>query len=236
MPFVAGESLHARLARDGPLPIRDARTIWRDVLDALAHAHASGVVHRDIKPGNILLSARNALVIDFGIARAMEAAAGDATEAAAGLTIGTPAYMAPEQVSADGRADHRVDIYAAGLVMYEMLEGRLPFACDSARKLTLARLTRDPSPITRPDCPAELAALVMRCLARAPAARPHSVEALLAELEVIPTTCEPAPTSGSACSRSPRRARKPGRRTTRSTIRQTSVELGQAGRKRRARR
>jgi serine/threonine-protein kinase len=198
MPFVAGESLRGRLARDGRLPIRDARTVWRDVLDALAYAHASGVVHRDIKPGNILLAGRHALITDFGIAQAMGAGVGDATETGPGLTIGTPAYMAPEQVSADKRAGRRVDIYAAGLVMYEMLEGRLPFACDSARELTLARLTQDPSPITRPACPPELAALVMRCLARAPAARPRTVEALLAELEAIPATREPAATAGSA--------------------------------------
>jgi len=208
MPFVAGESLRGRLARDGRLPIRDARTVWRDVLDALAYAHASGVVHRDIKPGNILLAGRHALITDFGIARAMGAAAGDPAETGPSLTIGTPAYMAPEQVSGDGRTDHRADIYAAGLVMYEMLEGRLPFACDSARQLTLARLTRNPSPLTRPDCPPELAALVMRCLARAPAARPRTVDALLADLEAIPTMREPAATAGSARSRHPRRARQ----------------------------
>lgn len=205
MPFVSGESLHARLARDGPLAIRDARAVWRDVLDALAHAHARGVVHRDIKPGNILLTARNALVSDFGIARAIEATAGDATETAPGFTIGTPAYMAPEQVTGDRDTDHRVDIYAAGLVMYEMLEGRLPFACDSARELILARLTRHPSPVTRPDCPHELAALVGRCLAGSPAARPPTAEAVLAELEVIPITSEPAATARSVRMRRPRR-------------------------------
>jgi serine/threonine-protein kinase len=206
MPFVAGESLRARLAREGPLPIATARTVWRDVLDALAHAHACGVVHRDIKPGNILLVARNALVSDFGIARAVEreAPGGDATETGPGVIVGTPAYMAPEQATADKTADHRVDIYAAGLVMYEMLEGRLPFACESARQLTLARLTRDASPIGRPDCPPALAALIMRCLARAPAARPQTVEALLAELDAIPVTGERA---DAAHARSPRRVR-----------------------------
>jgi TolB-like protein/tetratricopeptide (TPR) repeat protein len=188
MPFVPGESLRARLTRDGPLPVGDARAIWRDVIEALAHAHASGVVHRDVKPGNILLARRSAFVSDFGIARAMEAAAGDARDTAPGLAIGTPAYMAPEQVTGDRDADHRVDVYAAGLVMYEMLEGRLPFACDSARELILSRLTRDPSPITRPDCPPELAGLVGRCLAKSPAARPATAEALLTQLEKIPTT------------------------------------------------
>jgi len=208
MPFVAGESLRGRLTREGPLPIEPARTVWRDVLDALAHAHASGVVHRDIKPGNILLVARNALVTDFGIARAVEpeAPAGDVIETAPGLIMGTPAYMAPEQATADKAADHRVDIYAAGLVMYEMLEGRLPFACDSARRLALARLTRDPPPIGRPDCPPALAALIMRCLARAPGGRPPTVEALLAELDAIPATHEPTAAEPPRA-RSPRRVR-----------------------------
>ena len=191
MPYVTGESLRARLAREGPLPIREAQRIWRDMLDALAHAHASGVIHRDIKPGTVLLSARNAFVSDFGIARAIQAAAGDPRETAPGFSIGTPAYMAPEQVLGDRDADHRVDIYAAGLVMYEMLEGRLPFSGDSARELTLARLTEEPASVSRADCPPQLAALVMRCLAMAPAARPHAVEALLAELEAIPTSSAP---------------------------------------------
>ena len=204
MPFVTGESLHARLARDGALSIRDARAIWRDVLEALAHAHASGVVHRDIKPGNILLTAGNALVSDFGIARAIEATAGNATETAPGFTIGTPAYMAPEQLTGDRGMDYRVDIYAAGLVMYEMLEGRLPFAGDSDREMILSRLTRHPSPVTRPDCPHDLAVLVGRCLEESPAARPPTAEAVLAALELIPTASEPARTAQRVRTRLPR--------------------------------
>jgi serine/threonine-protein kinase len=187
MPFVAGESLRARLARDGALPLEDARQIWRDVLDALAYAHASGVIHRDIKPGNILLSGRSALVTDFGIARAIEAA-GDANATAPELAIGTPAYMAPEQVDGNRTTDHRVDIYAAGLLMYEMLEGRLPFSGESAREVVLARLTSDPAPVARPDCPPDLAVLVARCLSRAPEGRPRTAEALLGQLEAIPRT------------------------------------------------
>ena len=192
MPFVAGESLRARLTREGPLLLRDARRIWRDMLDALAHAHASGVIHCDIKPGNVLLSARSALVSDFGIARAVEAAGsgGDSSEGAP-FTTGTPMYMAPEQVNGDRTANHRVDIYAAGLVMYEMLEGRLPFSGDTPRDLVMARLTSDPSPITRAECPTELAALVMRCLAKSPDDRPRTAEAILAELEAIPATKAP---------------------------------------------
>jgi serine/threonine protein kinase/tetratricopeptide (TPR) repeat protein len=188
MPFVAGESLAARLAREGALSLRDAREIWRDVLDALTHAHASGVVHRDIKPGNILLTTRSAVVADFGIARAIQVAGKESADTTQGMGAGTPAYMAPEQVTGNRDADHRVDLYAAGLVMYEMLEGRQPFSGESVRKVALARLTQDPAPITRPDCPPALAALVMQCLARDAASRPLTAEALLAELESIPVT------------------------------------------------
>ena len=183
MPFVVGESLRARIAREGTLSVADATWIWRDVLDALAHAHASDVVHRDIKPANILLGVRHAHVIDFGIARAMEGAAEDVPAAGTGFTIGTPAYMAPEQITGDPRADHRVDIYAAGLVMYEMLSGRLPFAGDTSRELALARLTAAPAPLVRDDCPPALGDLVMRCLASDPVARPASAEDLLAALK-----------------------------------------------------
>ncbi|MGH7608252.1 MAG: protein kinase domain-containing protein, partial [Gemmatimonadales bacterium] len=186
MPFIAGESLRARLDRDRALPLRDAVKIWRDVLDALAHAHARKVVHRDIKPANILLGDRSAFVTDFGIARAIEAAAGDAEATAPGLAIGTPAYMAPEQVTGDRGADHRVDLYAAALVMYQMLEGRLPFAGSSPQELVSARLANDPLPIGRVDCPPEFAAIVLQCLAKDPSRRPAGAEALLAELETLP--------------------------------------------------
>ncbi len=188
MPFMSGESLRDRLRRDGALPIPDALRIWRDVLDALAHAHARQVVHRDIKPGNILLCDRNALVADFGIARAIAVAAGTAEDTASGLPIGTPAYMAPEQFTGDDAADFRVDIYAAGLVMYEMLEGRLPFALGPTHEVMRARRAGDPLPIGRADCPRELSALVLQCLAQDPADRPESADALLAELETLPGT------------------------------------------------
>lgn len=186
MPAVTGASLRERIARDGPLPVSDARKIWRDVLDALAYAHASGVVHRDIKPANILVSGRNALVTDFGIARAIEYAAGDAETTATGLAFGTPAYMAPEQINADEKIDHRADIYSAALVMHEMLEGRRPFDGRSAREQMLARLSHDAPAITRPGCPPALNDLVCRCMERDPGARPESAEAVLAELDLIP--------------------------------------------------
>lgn len=184
MPFVAGESLRSRLAREGPLPLQTACRIWRDMLDGLAHAHANYVVHRDIKPANVLLGAGHALISDFGIARAVAVAGGAHTEAP-DSAIGTPAYMAPEQLVGDGRADHRSDIYAAGLVMHEMLDGELPFCGDTAREVMLARLTSDPSRVSRPDCPKALADLVARCLERDPAARPQTAAAVLAELDEI---------------------------------------------------
>ena len=190
MPFVAGESLRDRLRREKGLPIADARGVWHDMLEAVEHAHANGVVHRDIKPDNVLLSGRNAMVSDFGIARAIEVA-GDVGDPAPGLTIGTPAYMAPEQIRADADVDHRVDLYGAGLVMYEMLEGRLPFSGDTNREIVLARLTREPSSIQRPDCPPGLAVLVMRCLAPTAAGRPASADAVLAELDAIPSSGAP---------------------------------------------
>ena len=183
MPHVAGESLRQRLARNGPLPVRDAVEIWKDILGALAHAHSRRVVHRDIKPANILLADSHAVVTDFGIARAIEAAGGDAQATAPGLVIGTPAYMAPEQVIGDGNVDHRADIYAAGLVMYEMLEGRPPFTGDSARDVALARLSKIPAAISRPDCPRQLGELVSQCLERDPSSRPQSGETILSTLD-----------------------------------------------------
>jgi serine/threonine-protein kinase len=184
MPYVDGESLRAKLSREGAVPVAEAMTIWRDILDALGFAHQKGIVHRDIKPENILLSGRNALVADFGIARAIEAAAeSDAQPAAAEGTVGTPAYMAPEQIEGNASADHRVDIYAAGLVMYEMLSGRKPFTARGSRDSAAAHLTQLPAPIESPGLPDWLTAIVMHCLEKSPDARPGSAEAILAELD-----------------------------------------------------
>ena len=193
MPFMEGESLRARLEREGAIPIDDARNIWRDILDALSYAHARGVIHRDIKPGNILLSERNALVSDFGIAHAIEAAAGGAGETPPGVILGTPAYVAPQQVTGDGSADHRADIYAAGLVMFEMLEGRLPFSGDTRGEQIAARLTSEPRQLSRPGCPPGLAALVMQCLARRPEDRPRTAADVLATLEARPPSAGARP-------------------------------------------
>src|SRR5512147_261568 len=129
MPLVEGESLRARLARDGALPVAEAVSILRDVAKALAYAHAHGVVHRDIKPDNVLLAAHDALVTDFGVAKALSSARQESlapTITALGASLGTPAYMAPEQVAADPDTDHRADIYALGVMAYELLAGRPP--------------------------------------------------------------------------------------------------------------
>jgi tetratricopeptide (TPR) repeat protein len=195
MPFVEGSSLRERLTR-GPLTVADAVRIWREVLDALSYAHAHGVVHRDIKPENILLSGRHATVTDFGVARAMQAATGEERVTATGMVLGTPAYMAPEQAAAERNVDHRVDIYAAGLVMYEMLTGASPFGGLSMREQLMAHITREPESIAlkQPHVPAPLVSLVMRCLAKDPAARPPNADAALAELDqiVTPTMISPA--------------------------------------------
>ena len=188
MPLVSGETLRARIQREGPLPVPDALRIIRDVSAALAFAHGHGIVHRDIKPENVLLTdaARDggeyALVTDFGVARAVDAAAtGSLNElTSTGIILGTPTYMAPEQVAASSQIDHRTDIYALGVLAYEMLTGRPPFAGLSAHAVLAAHLTREPEPITRvrPTVSSELDALVMRCLAKEPAGRVASASEL----------------------------------------------------------
>ena len=188
MPFVDGEALRARLA-GGALPIMDAINILRDVARALSYAHEHGVVHRDIKPENVLLSGGAAVVTDFGIAKALSDARGHPTGATLtqfGTSIGTPAYMAPEQVAADPAVDHRADIYAFGCLAYELLTGHAPFAGRSPQKLLVAQMTEMPQPVSelRPDTPPELAELVMRCLAKDAASRPQSAGELVRVLDV----------------------------------------------------
>jgi tetratricopeptide (TPR) repeat protein len=185
MPFVAGESLRERMSRGPALSCSESVRIWRDVLDALSYAHSRGIVHRDIKPENILLSNKHALVTDFGIARAIEAAAGDARMTSTGLALGTPAYMAPEQAAGDRNVDARADLYSAGLVMYEMLAGHPPFVANSARQMVAAQLTQEAPPLTARDSstPKGMIGLVMRCLAKDPSARPTSAESVLETLD-----------------------------------------------------
>ncbi|HEX9581446.1 MAG TPA: serine/threonine-protein kinase [Gemmatimonadales bacterium] len=189
MPFVDGESLRARLHRDGELPIAEAVRILKEVVDALAYAHAHKVVHRDIKPDNVLLSGRHALVSDFGVAKAVSEATGRQTLTTAGVALGTPAYMAPEQATADPHVDHRADIYAVGVLAYEILTGRVPFNETTAQGMLAAHVTQVPEPVTahRAAVPAPLAQIVMRCLEKKPADRWQSAEDLLPQLEALAT-------------------------------------------------
>jgi len=189
MPFVKGESLRERLARERELPIADAVRILRDVVDALAYAHGEGVVHRDIKPANVLLSGGHALVADFGVAKAISDAAHGSTLTSAGVALGTPMYMAPEQAVADPHADHRVDIYAVGALAYEMLTGLPPFAGFLPQQVLAAQVTEPPEPILRRRAaiPPALAAAVMRCLEKRPADRWQTAEQLLHQLEPLAT-------------------------------------------------
>jgi TolB-like protein len=189
MPYVEGESLRDRLAREGELPIPDVVRVLRDVVDALAAAHRQGVVHRDIKPDNILRSGSHAIVTDFGVGKAVSEAAVGHEMTSDGVAVGTPAYMAPEQGAADPHVDHRADIYAVGVVAYEMLTGRTPFTGRDGHGILLAHLTERPAPVTdyRDTVPLALAKLVMRCLEKKPADRWQSAEDLLARIESIVT-------------------------------------------------
>jgi serine/threonine-protein kinase len=172
MPLVEGESLRDRLRREKQLPLDDALRIAREVADALSYAHAHGVVHRDIKPENLLLESGHAVVADFGIARAVSAAADDRlTET--GLALGTPTYMSPEQAAGSGELDGRSDLYSLGCVLYEMLAGEPPFTGPTAANVIQQHVTAVPRSITqlRPAVPAGVAEAINRALAKTPADR-----------------------------------------------------------------
>jgi tetratricopeptide (TPR) repeat protein/tRNA A-37 threonylcarbamoyl transferase component Bud32 len=189
MPFVEGESLRDRLTRQGEFPIHDAVRIIIEVVDALAYAHGRGVVHRDVKPDNVMLTGRHALVTDFGVAKAVSEATGRQTLTTAGVALGTPAYMSPEQAAADPHIDHRADIYAIGAMSYELLTGSPPFTGHSPQQILAAQVTEQPDPIDRhrPGLPPALADAVMRCLAKRPADRWQSAGELLSRLESVAT-------------------------------------------------
>ena len=182
MPFIEGESLRSKLTREGELPVPDAVRLLRDVVDALAYAHERGVLHRDIKPDNVLVSRHHALVTDFGVAKALsEAAIGHPAPSgftSAGVAMGTPAYMAPEQAAADPTIDHRADIYAVGIMAYEMLAGNTPFTGRTPQQLLAAHVNRPPEPLgaVRASVPPDLASIVMRCLEKRPADRWQSAD------------------------------------------------------------
>jgi eukaryotic-like serine/threonine-protein kinase len=188
MPWVEGQSLRARLDTRGAMSIADAIAIVRDVASALSHAHARGVLHGDINPKNILLSGHTAVVTDFGIASAI-AASHALTPSASSAEDETPsamsAYMAPEQVRRDRAADHRADIYALGVIAYELLAGERPFTASAPRDLIRAHATLTPPPLLarRPTVPVNLAALVTRCLAKDPKHRPASADEVLQALD-----------------------------------------------------
>ena len=200
MPFVEGESLRARLSREGALPVPEAARLLREVADALAYAHRQGIVHRDIKPDNVLLSTGHAVVTDFGIAKALTAAGAGGSLTATGVAVGTPAYMAPEQATGEATVDHRADLYALGAMAYEMLTGETPFRGPTAQALIAAQLTRTPAPVTdiRPNVPPALSAAVARCLEKLPADRYQHAEDLLAALDAAATTAAVTVATGQA--------------------------------------
>ncbi len=200
MPFVRGESLRASLAQAHLATVPEAVGILRDVARALAYAHAEGVVHRDIKPENILLSGGAAVVTDFGIAKAIRDSrtidgTGHATLTHVGGSIGTPAYMAPEQAAGDPDTDHRADLYAWGVVAWELLAGTHPFRGTSPQAMLAAHMASAPAPLAtaRVDVPPALAELVARCLEKDPGTRPQSARELLATLDSLATPVAAAP-------------------------------------------
>jgi eukaryotic-like serine/threonine-protein kinase len=187
MPYVSGPTLRDRLRERAQLPVREAMDVLRDVASALAHAHAQHIVHRDIKPENILLSGGYAQVTDFGIARAISASrtATDIDRARitqAGLVMGSPTYMSPEQIAGDDGVDQRADIYALGCLAYEILAGVPPFVnATDPHLVLLAHVSEVPADVRthRPDLPADIASIVMRSLEKNRALRPQSAEELV---------------------------------------------------------
>jgi serine/threonine protein kinase/TolB-like protein len=204
MPYVDGESVDIRLKRTRTFGVRETLGIMKDVARALAFAHERGVVHRDIKPGNVLLSSGSATVTDFGVSKALSSAlrSGDKKGLTnTGMSLGTILYMAPEQAAGDPEIDGRADIYSLGITAYEMLSGAAPFASLNPREMLTARLTLPPPPLStvRKDVPPGLERLIARCLAIDPDDRPQSAAALVEALE------DPETISGSFVSSGPRR-------------------------------
>ncbi len=214
MPFVAGESLRARLTRTRSLSGAEAAKVLRDVASALSCAHERGVVHRDMKPENVLLSSGYAMVTDFGVAKAVSSSIrpADTQLTALGTALGTPAYIAPEQVMADPAVDHRADIYAFGMMAYEMLDGSHPFAGRPAQAMLIAHVTETPTSLVQrnPEIPVLLSDLVMRCLEKQPQDRPQTAALIVEELDAF--------SSGSA-----RTTGSMARRTGRTAVQQTST-------------
>jgi serine/threonine protein kinase len=182
MPFVPGESLRDLIASAGPLPLPRVLTIAARVAEALDYAHGQGVLHRDIKPANILIDGERVAVCDFGVARALEAAAGDWISSS-GLVLGTPAYMSPEQAVA-GEVDARTDVYALGCVIYEMLAGEPVFTGPTSQAVVGRVVSEDPRGLrgVRPDLPSGFETALRRALAKRPEGRPASAGELMDQL------------------------------------------------------
>jgi serine/threonine-protein kinase len=189
MPYIAGSTLRERLDREGELPIRDAVRLISEIAEALAFAHSKGVVHRDIKPDNVMLTGPHAIVADFGVAKAVSAATGRDKLTTVGVALGTPAYMSPEQATGDVHVDHRADIYALGVMAYELLTGRPPFTAATPQAVLAAHVTEEAEPVRkyRRSISAELDAVIMRCLAKRPADRWQSVDEMLPYLDASVT-------------------------------------------------
>jgi len=204
MPFIEGETLGQTLSKRGALPVNEAVRILKDILDGLSYSHARGVVHRDIKPDNVMITGRHALVTDFGVSKAVSASSGGkGALTTGGVALGTPTYMAPEQAAADPHVDHRADVYAVGVLAYEMLTGRTPFNAPTPQAMLAAHVTQYPDPILnyRPSLPPMLAAAVMRCLEKHPSDRWQTVAELGEILDAASTPSAgmtPVPTSASA--------------------------------------
>jgi serine/threonine-protein kinase len=204
MPFVEGESLRARLSRDGALPVADALRLIRELADGLAYAHEHGVIHRDLKPENVLLSGKHAIVTDFGVAKALSVATHGVTgggdgftgnTTALGVAIGTPAYMAPEQATGDPHIDYRADLYSLGVIAYETLTGEHPFSGRSPQGMIAAHLTESPLPIAarRAGVPPAAATLVAGLLQKKASDRPQSAAEVLTALDGINPSTETQP-------------------------------------------
>ena len=211
MPLIAGESLRSILQTRGALPVPEALRILRDVAEALTYAHDCGIVHRDIKPENVLVTGYHALVLDFGVAKALSAATSPSGSlTSVGVALGTPAYMAPEQAVGDPATDHRADIYAFGVIAYEMLTGQRLFSERSQQATLAAHAIEKPEPLERrrASTPADLAALVMQCLEKHPADRPQNGREILSALDRVASGVSsgstPVPTSLEGSSGRPR--------------------------------
>ena len=210
MPYVTGETLRGRLSREGALPIGEAVTLLAEIADALSCAHGQGIVHRDIKPENILLGQGHAMVTDFGIAKAVHRSSDGTGITGTGVSIGTPAYMSPEQAVGDPKVDHRADLYALGIVAYELVTGTIPFTGSSVAAIVTAALTQ-PAPslsIAAPTSPPRLAALVSTLLEKDPANRPANAaivrDALRSIVAELSTSTPATPLIPQPVPRSPR--------------------------------